>query len=69
MTVQQIESELIKLPPQERLKLAHFLLESLVTEKRVGESDYEINSVEWLTLAESSLAFWDNPEDAYYDSL
>lgn len=69
MTVQQIETELIKLAPQERLKLAHFLLESLVTEKSVGDSDYEISSVEWLTLAEPSLAFWDNSEDAYYDSL
>jgi hypothetical protein len=29
----------------------------------------DIETLGWLKVAESSLSFWDNPEDAIYDEL
>ncbi|MEM7111935.1 MAG: hypothetical protein AAF614_05845 [Chloroflexota bacterium] len=75
MTVKQIEQFLIKLPPNERLRLAHMLLSSLLSSENPSvpqaetDFEYDVNSAEWLTLAESSFEFWNNDEDAYYDNL
>lgn len=70
MTVQQLESMLIQLPRNQRLRLAHFLLSSVVvTDEPTVEFEDTFNISDWLSLSEQSFDFWDNEADAYYDTL
>ncbi len=76
MTPEQLETALIRLPIDERLRLAHFLLSSILESKpndtthtEPTELEYALNSTQWLTLSEKSFDFWQNDEDAYYDNL
>jgi hypothetical protein len=59
-TVAEINEAIEKLDVKEQIKL----LQSLPEHLKISPDD-----LAWMRLAESSFAFWDNPEDAIYDKL
>ena len=59
-TVAEINEAIGKLSVKDQLELLHSLPERL----KVSPED-----LAWTKAAESSFAFWDNPEDAIYDGL
>jgi hypothetical protein len=59
-TVAEINEAIEKLDVKDQIKL----LQSLPEHLKISPDD-----LAWTRLAESSFAFWDNPEDAIYDKL
>jgi hypothetical protein len=59
-TIAEISEAIDKLDVREQIKLLQLLPQHL----KVSPDD-----VAWMQLAESSFAFWDNPDDAIYDQL
>jgi len=59
-TVQEITEAIEQLPVKEQVQL----LNALPRHLKISADD-----AAWPKLAESSFAFWDNPEDAIYDTL
>ena len=59
-TVQEIAEAIEQLPVKEQVQL----LSELPRHLKISADD-----AAWLKLAEPSFAFWDNPDDAIYDTL
>jgi hypothetical protein len=59
-TVKEIEQAIEQLNVQEQVQL----LSELTAHLKIAPED-----VAWLEIAEPSFAFWDNPDDAAYDTL
>jgi hypothetical protein len=59
-TMAEITDAIEKLSPKDQIQLLH----SLSVRLKITPED-----VAWTKAAESSFAFWDNPDDAIYDSL
>jgi len=59
-TVAEITDAIDRLSAKDQIQL----LQSLSTRLKISPED-----LAWTKAAESSFAFWDNPEDAIYDNL
>jgi hypothetical protein len=59
-SVEQIEQAIERLDVKDQIQLLREL---------PGHLKISADDVAWLKLAESSFTFWDNPEDATYDTL
>ena len=67
LTLEQIEREIDLWKPEERRGLLSHLAKRYQKDFRLDEESVE--RLGWMILAQSSLGFWDNPEDAIYDRV
>lgn len=67
LTLDQIEQVVDSWKPEDRRRLLSQLAKRYAKDLHVDEERLE--SLGWMMLAQSSLGFWDNPEDAIYDRM
>ncbi|HEY4526486.1 MAG TPA: hypothetical protein VJK53_01390 [Candidatus Paceibacterota bacterium] len=70
LSIEQIEKEVASWKPAARRQLLSHLVNRYKQDFHSGTmNDEVIEGLGWTVLAQSSIAFWDNPEDAIYDRV
>ena len=69
INIDQIEREVKTWKPEKRRLLLSRLMEHYQKDFRTSVDADDIESLGWMALAQSSLGFWDNREDAVYDRV